>query len=91
MSSDINNIPNDKAEDFSKNLQNYRQLMCYMGADIPIEALCLPKVIENSLLKDGCLRVYDLISRDLTKIKGIGRDRRNILASRLDEFFTVSI
>lgn len=83
-------IKND-AEEFKKNLGHYRNVLSYMGANVPIEVLCLPKVIENALLKDGCLRVYDLINRDLTEIKGIGRDRLALLTSRLDEFFTISI
>lgn len=83
-------IKND-AEDLKKNLAHYRNVISYMGANVPIQVLCLPKVIENALIKDGCLRVYDLINRDLTEIKGIGSDRLALLTSRLDEFFTISI
>ena len=86
----MNEIKND-SEDLKKNLSHYRNVLSYMGANVPIEVLCLPKVIENALIKDGCLRVYDLINRDFTKIKGIGRDRATLLASRLDEFFTISL
>lgn len=72
-------------------LARYRQLMCYMGANVPIEALCLPKSIENILIRAGCVRVYDMINTDLTEIKGLGKTRINFLTARLDEFFTVSI
>lgn len=74
-------------EDF----QHYRKVLTYMGGNVPLEALCLPKVIENALLRDGCLRVYDLINRDLSKVKGLGRARVDFLRARLDEFFTISI
>lgn len=79
------------SSDFKKDLAHYRKTLCYMEANVPIQVLCLPKVVENALIADGCIRVYDLISRDLTKIKGIGRTRIGDLTSRLDEFFTVSL
>lgn len=81
--------------DFSKKLNedlaHYRNVLSYLQANVPIQVLCLPKPIETILLNDGCIRVYDLINRDLGKIKGIGRDRLNILTSRIDQFFTVGI
>lgn len=78
-------------EEFKKNLAHYRQVMNYMGANAPIEVLCLPLALQNALIRDGCVRVYDLISRDLTKIKGIGSTRLEVLTARLDQFFMVSI
>ena len=78
-------------EELKKNLAHYRQVVMYMGANVPIEVLCLPKVIETILFNDGIIRVYDLINRDLTKINGLGKTRREILTSRLDEFLTISI
>jgi len=77
-------------EDIKKNLDHYRKTLYYMGANVPIGVLCLPQ-IEKALLKAGLLRVYDLISRDLTEIEGIGSARLDLLASRLDEFFTIGI
>lgn len=68
---------------------NYRKTMQYLAADIPISALCLPKSIETILENSGFLRVYDLIDADLTKIKGLGTIRREILASSLDKFFPI--
>ena len=56
-------------EELKKSLDYYRQTLLFMGANVPIEALCLPKVIENALLANGSLRVYDLINVDLAKIK----------------------
>ena len=91
MSEDVDNENIDIIEESKKNLAHYRNVLQFMGANIPIQALCLPKPIENALLRADCLRVYDLINRDFTEIKGIGRDRADILASRLDEFFTVCI
>lgn len=74
-----------------KDFEHYRKTLMYMGANVPIQVLCLPKAIEKALLKSELLRVYDLISCDLTKIEGIGERRLDLLASRLDEFFTISI
>ncbi len=83
---------NDKNDDeLKKNLAHYRNTLMFLGANVPIQVLCLPKVIEKALLSDGCLRVYDLINRDLTEIKGLGRNRVDLLTARLDEFFTVGI
>ena len=79
------------AEDLKKQLSHYRNILHYMGANVPIQVLCLPKSLEKSLLKADLVRVYDLISCDLTKIKGVGERSVDLLASRLDEFFTVSI
>lgn len=82
---------NDKNEEDRKNLAHYRLILSYMGANVPIQVLCLPTAIENVLIKDGNLRVYDLIGRDLTEIKGLGASRLEMLRSRLDEYFTVNI
>lgn len=78
-------------EDLKKNLAHYRQTLSYMGANVPIQALCLPKPLEKLLIKAGHLRVYDLINLDLSKIEGIGEGRLDLLTSRLDEFFTIGI
>ncbi len=74
-----------------EDMAHYRRTISYLEANVPIQVLCLPKVIEKALINEGCLRVYDLINRDLGKIKGLGSGRLDLLASRLDEFFTVSI
>ncbi len=81
----------DVNDEMRKQMEHYRRALAYMGGDVPIEALCLPKPIENILIRDGRLRVYDLRDLDLTKIKGLGRDRRAILSARLYEFFTMQI
>ena len=78
-------------EDVKKNLAHYRQTLNYMAANVPIQVLCLPKAVEKALLKSNLVRVYDLISCDLTKIEGVGDRRLDLLTSRLDEFFTVCI
>lgn len=71
-------------------LNTYRKTISYMAGDAPIEVLCLPKRVENALIKSGCLRIYDLFDRDLTKIKGIGKIRSRDLASSLDQFIPMS-
>jgi hypothetical protein len=74
-----------------KDVVHYRNVMNYLGCNVPIQVMCLPPEIEKILLKEGFLRVYDLIGHDLTKIKGIGESRRAILEDRLDGFFSISI
>lgn len=69
-----------------KKFKEYEKSMIFMASDAPISILCLPKVIEKSLINHGCLRVYDLLNCDLTKIKGLGDVRLRNLTSRLNEF-----
>ncbi len=93
---DLNHIINPDVQppekpNLRQDFDNYRKTLYYMGANVPIQVLCLPKSLEKSLLNEGILRVYDLINRDLTKIEGVGTKRLSLLTSRLDEFFTVSI
>lgn len=76
-------------EEVLKKMQGYRKTLAYMAADAPIGILCLPKSIENILLANGCLRVYDLFDRDFTEIKGFGEARSRDLTARLDEFFAM--
>ena len=78
-------------KDYKQDLAHYRMVLSYLEANVPIQVLCLPKVIENALLAEGCVRVYDMLNRDLTKVKGLGRNRLDLLTSRLDEFLTISI
>lgn len=96
MSEELNNIINPDVSpvekpDLKKDLAYWRKLLAYMGANVPIQVLCLPKAVEKSLIDEGILRVYDLIGRDLSEIKGIGLARSELLASRLDEFFSIGI
>ncbi len=95
MIENLNNLIADDTStnkiDIKQDLAYYRQTLAYMGANVPIQVLCLPKVVEKSLIKEGILRVYDLINRDLTEIKGLGDARVGLLASRLDEFFTMAL
>lgn len=76
---------------FQKDLEYYRQTLHFLGANVPIGVLCLPKAIEKVLARNNILRVYDLIGLDLTEIKGLGPARTSLLASRLDEFFFISL
>jgi len=78
-------------EEFQKNLSHYRQVVQYMGGNVPIQVLCLPPRIENALIKAGFDRVYDLIGKDLRKIKGVGDSSIDILSARLDDFFVMQI
>jgi len=83
-----------EAEEINKklldSLKGYQNMITYMTGDLPIGVLCLPKTTEKILLSNGCLRVYDLFNRDLTKIKGIGKVRVRDLTASLDQFLAVS-
>lgn len=81
----------DNLDDLQKDLSHYRRCVMYMEANAPISVLCLPKVVETVLAREGYVRVYDLISTDLGKIKGLGEARRHLLTSRLDEFLSISL
>lgn len=84
---DMEKIRKELAQSFSQ----YKKTMKFMYADLPIQALCLPSRMENSLLKNGFLRVYDLFDLDFTKvkIKGLGRLGIRELTSRLDQFVSM--
>lgn len=86
-----NSHDTDSQESLQADLAHYRSMLVYLGGNVPISALCLPKRYHNCLAKDGCERVYDLISRDFTKIKGLGEVGADLISSRLDQFFSVSI
>jgi hypothetical protein len=73
-----------------ESLQNYRTFLQYASADLPLGCLCLKKDVEKLLLKNGFLRIYDLLNTDFTKIKGLGKIRIGYLTSRLDEFFAMN-
>ena len=74
-----------------EDLAHYRNTLRFLEANVPIQVLCLPKTLETILLNSDCVRVYDLINCDLSKIKGLGKSRLQILVSRLDQFFSISI
>ncbi len=68
---------------------SYQTTMKYMACDAPIEVLCLDKNLNNILVSNGFLRIYDLFDMDFTKIKGIGEVRVRQLTSSLDQFFSM--
>ena len=70
----------------NESLENYKDIVRYMGADLPIGCLCLPQKYEKKLLDNGILRIYDLFNRDLTKIKGIGKVGVGYLTASLQQF-----
>ncbi len=74
------------AQDLDKSIKNYRQMMRLMSADAPIEVLCLSPQTQAILVRLGFLRVYDIVNRDLAKVKGIGSHRLSEINARLAEF-----
>ena len=98
MSSDVNDkvltdeILNNKViEEQKKMVHNYKKTLKYLAADAPIESLCLPSSLEKRLIGIGCFRIYDMLDRDFTKIKGFGPQRCALLTSTLDQFLSMSI
>lgn len=75
--------------DFKKDVAHYREIVCYMSANVPLGVLCLPVALEKILIREGYIRVYDLLNRDLSEIRGIGKTRRDLITARLDQFFSV--
>ena len=69
--------------------EKYKQTIKYLACDAPIEILCLPKEIENILISNNFLRIYDLFDLDFTKIEGIGVKRARDLTSRLNQFLSM--
>ena len=100
---EVNDLTNEKVSkqqaienELRKNVVRYRTAMNILGTNIPIEAMCLPPEIEKILIREGYIRIYDLIeflrgSHDFTEIEGIGKTRARLIDSRLDEFVVVSI
>ncbi len=78
-----------RGDELAKSVIRYRDIMEKLEADLPLQCLCLPKSIEKILLDMGCLRIYDVVGLDLTKIKGIGDRRRAILSACLNQFLSM--
>jgi len=78
-------------KDLHKDFLYYRKTLEFMGADVPIQVLCLPKNVEKTLISQDILRVYDLIGLDFTKIEGVGTRGLSLLTSRFNEFFSMNI
>lgn len=69
----------------------YRLALSHEIGDVPIETLCLPKVVNTILKNNGYLRVYNLLGVKLNTINGIGRDRADIISQRLRTFFSFDL
>lgn len=76
-------------EEMSKAFSGYRKTLAYMSADAPIETLCLPIKTQKMLLNSGCVRIYDLIDLDFTKVKGITESVVWDLTARLNQFLSM--
>lgn len=76
-------------EEVLKRYEEYNKIISFLASDAPIQSLCFPKSIENILLKNNFLRIYDLFDVDFTKIKGLGVQRCRYLTSRLDQFIAM--
>lgn len=84
-------MDNISKESVLKDLTKYREALNILAGDMPIQCLCLPKPIENVLIKQDLLRVYDLLRTDLAKVKGLGKTRVRHLTSCLQELFSIPL
>lgn len=88
-----NTIPKTTVRKINKklveSLGNYQKMMGYMAADLPVQALCLPKRYEKALLSSGILRVFELFDLDLVEIEGIGVVGARHLTASLNEFVSI--
>lgn len=86
---------NEKIAEMQKKAQEdyeyYKKTLHFMGADVPIGVLCLPDKINNILIKNDVLRVYDLCHYDFRSFKGIGEKAVGLITSRLNDFLSVEI
>ena len=72
-------------------LAMYRVGISYEIGDVPIGTLCLPKVINTILKREGYLRVRDLLGVSLHNVKGISSNRANIISQRMRTFFAYDL
>ncbi len=73
-----------------ESVENYQKTISLLASDAPIGVLCLPKTIENILIRADCVRVYDIINRNLTEIEGLTESRIAHLTSSLNKFLSMS-
>lgn len=73
-----------------RTVKTYANALRVMACDMPIETLCLPKELNNILIKANILRVYDILDIDLAEIKGIGVIRADMITARMFELGLVS-
>lgn len=72
-----------------ESFENYNKFLHLCACDAPIGVLCLPKDIESILVRENITRVYDLLGRNLTKIKGLGKIRQFRLTACLDKVLSM--
>ncbi len=76
-------------EELAKSISSYRNILSCMTADAPMAVLGIHKNTEKELLNAGCLRVYDLLNRDFTKIEGLSAPCVRDLTARFNEFIAM--
>ena len=69
-------------------LTAYRVGISHEIGDVPLETLCLPKVINTILKREKFLRVHDLLGVDISGIKGISDTRATVVSQRMRTFFS---
>lgn len=76
-------------EEVIKKFAEYEQSVKYMAADAPISILCLQKSVENKLIENNILRVYDLFNMDFTKVEWLNANALRHLTTSLNKFLTM--
>jgi transcription-repair coupling factor (superfamily II helicase) len=76
-------------EEVIKKFAEYEQSVKYMAADAPISILCLQKAVENKLIENNILRVYDLFNMDLAKVEWLNASGVRHLTASLNQFLAM--
>lgn len=81
-----------KAKDnLLKNVSRYRDIVLYLQGNVPIEVLAFPASLNTILRREGIDTVIDLFKSDINNIRGIGYQRRYLITTALDEFFSMNM
>lgn len=76
-------------EDLKKAFTEYQKALSYFASDVPIEILGLTKELEDILLANGIIRVYDTFNVDFRKVEWLDDSSRERLTTRLNQFFSM--
>lgn len=72
-------------------IAKYNLGLSFEIGNVPIETLCLPKVINTILKKEGYLRINDLLGIEPHRINRISKIRADIITQRMRAFFSYDL
>lgn len=70
-----------------EDIELYQKTLQNLSFDIPIEALCLPKSLVKLLYKNHIFRVKDLFLIEHKMLKGIGKQKMEIITKSVNRVF----